>query len=88
VQRQLIADVPYDFLWQMREIDVLPSDLAGYDGPLPSPVLEHCAMELARPLERADAARCAAGLTRRNFVTQDCQGMVTREPTMKRAVRS
>ena len=37
VQRQLIADVPYDFLWQISEIDVLPSRLRGYDAPLLSP---------------------------------------------------
>jgi peptide/nickel transport system substrate-binding protein len=37
VQRQLIADVPYAFLWQLSEIDVLPSELKGYGAPLLSP---------------------------------------------------
>ena len=31
VQRQLIADVPYDFLWQPSEIDVIPTALRGYE---------------------------------------------------------
>lgn len=37
VQRQLIADVPYAFLWQLSEIDILPSRLKGYDAPFLSP---------------------------------------------------
>jgi ABC-type transport system substrate-binding protein len=37
VQRQLIAGVPYAFLWQLSEIDVLPSGLKGYDAPVMSP---------------------------------------------------
>ena len=31
VQRRLIADVPYDFLWQPSEIDVIPTTLRGYE---------------------------------------------------------
>jgi peptide/nickel transport system substrate-binding protein len=31
VQRQLIADVPCDFLWQPSEIDVIPTALHGYE---------------------------------------------------------
>jgi peptide/nickel transport system substrate-binding protein len=31
VQRRLIADVPYDFLWQPSEIDVIPTALRGYE---------------------------------------------------------
>jgi len=31
VQRQVIADVPMDFLWQISEIDVIPSRLQGFD---------------------------------------------------------
>ena len=37
VQRQLLTDVPYDFLCQVSEIDVLPSNLKGYERPLLSP---------------------------------------------------
>jgi peptide/nickel transport system substrate-binding protein len=37
VQRQLFTDVPYDFLCQVSEIDVLPSGLEGYEQPLLSP---------------------------------------------------
>lgn len=37
VQRQLLTDMPYDFLCQVSEIDVLPSALEGYDRPLLSP---------------------------------------------------
>ncbi len=37
VQRQLLTDVPYDFLCQVSEIDVLPSNLEGYERPLLSP---------------------------------------------------
>jgi ABC-type transport system substrate-binding protein len=33
VQRQLIADLPYDFLWQMTEVDVIPPSLHGYKRP-------------------------------------------------------
>lgn len=41
VQRRLIADVPYDFLWQSSEIDIIPTGLHGYefspvDGPYAS----------------------------------------------------
>jgi peptide/nickel transport system substrate-binding protein len=35
VQRRIVADVPYDFLWQGSEIDVVPTALHGYE---PSPV--------------------------------------------------
>jgi peptide/nickel transport system substrate-binding protein len=35
IQRRLIADVPYHFLWQSSEIDVIPATLLGYQ---PSPV--------------------------------------------------
>jgi peptide/nickel transport system substrate-binding protein len=31
IQRQLIADVPMDFLWQIGQIDVIPSRLQGFD---------------------------------------------------------
>ncbi len=37
VQRELLTDVPYDFLCQVSEIDVLPSNLEGYERPLLSP---------------------------------------------------
>ncbi len=37
VERQLTTDVPFAFLWQLSEIDVLPSRLKGYDAPLLSP---------------------------------------------------
>jgi peptide/nickel transport system substrate-binding protein len=37
VQRQLLTDVPYDFLCEVSEIDVLPSNLEGYERPLISP---------------------------------------------------
>lgn len=37
VQRQLVADMPYDFLCQVSEVDVLPSALQGYERPLLSP---------------------------------------------------
>lgn len=37
IQRRLLADVPYDFLCQVSEIDVLPARLKGYDRPLLSP---------------------------------------------------
>lgn len=33
IQRRLIADVPYDFLWQPSEIDVIPTALRGYEFP-------------------------------------------------------
>jgi hypothetical protein len=29
----LIADLPYDFLWQMTEVDVIPPSLHGYKRP-------------------------------------------------------
>jgi ABC-type transport system substrate-binding protein len=35
VQRRLLTDVPYHFLWQVSDIDVIPSTLRGYE---PSPV--------------------------------------------------
>ncbi len=35
IQRRLLAEIPYDFLWQASEIDVIPSALRGYE---PSPV--------------------------------------------------
>ena len=31
IQRRMIADVPYDFLWQVSEIDVIPDALHGYE---------------------------------------------------------
>lgn len=31
IQRRLIADIPYDFLWQASEIDVIPEALRGYE---------------------------------------------------------
>ncbi len=37
VQRQVLTDVPYDFLCQISEVDVIPSILMGYDPPLLSP---------------------------------------------------
>lgn len=37
VQRQLLKDVPYDFLCQVSEIDVVPDWLRGFDRPLLSP---------------------------------------------------
>jgi peptide/nickel transport system substrate-binding protein len=37
VQRQLLTDVPYDFLCQVSEVDVLPLRLEGYESPLLSP---------------------------------------------------
>ncbi len=37
VQRQLLADLPYYFLCQISEIDVIPSRLRGFDPPLLSP---------------------------------------------------
>jgi hypothetical protein len=30
-QRTLTADIPYDFLWQTSEIDVIPEALSGYE---------------------------------------------------------
>jgi peptide/nickel transport system substrate-binding protein len=37
VQRRLLTDVPYDFLCQNSEVDVLPLRLKGYERPLLSP---------------------------------------------------
>lgn len=37
VQRKVLADLPYYFLCQTSEIDVIPSGLQGYDPPLLSP---------------------------------------------------
>ncbi len=37
VQRQLLTDVPYDFLCQLSEVNVLPLRLEGYESPLLSP---------------------------------------------------
>jgi peptide/nickel transport system substrate-binding protein len=37
VQRQLAADLPYDILCQVREADVIPDRLSGYEHPLLSP---------------------------------------------------
>jgi peptide/nickel transport system substrate-binding protein len=37
VQRQILADLPYDFLCQTSQIDVIPTNLEGYDPPLLSP---------------------------------------------------
>jgi peptide/nickel transport system substrate-binding protein len=37
IQRRLAADVPYDFLWQAPEVDVIPSALRGYEPSLVSP---------------------------------------------------
>jgi peptide/nickel transport system substrate-binding protein len=37
VQRQIRTDLPYDFICQISEIDVIPSRLQGYDRPLLSP---------------------------------------------------
>jgi len=37
VQRRIAADLPYFFLCQISEVDVIPSDLGGYQKPLISP---------------------------------------------------
>jgi peptide/nickel transport system substrate-binding protein len=37
VQRQIAAEMPYVFLCQINEVDVIPSDLGGYVAPLLSP---------------------------------------------------
>jgi peptide/nickel transport system substrate-binding protein len=37
IQRRLMADVPYHFLWQSSEIDVIPSALRGYEPSAVSP---------------------------------------------------
>jgi ABC-type transport system substrate-binding protein len=37
IQRQLLADVPYDFLGKCPEIDVIPSRLHGFEPSLVSP---------------------------------------------------
>ena len=37
IQRRLIADVPYYFLWQSSEIDVIPSAMRGYEPSAISP---------------------------------------------------
>ena len=37
VQRQLVKDLPYYFLCQLDEVDVIPSSLRGYERPLLSP---------------------------------------------------
>jgi peptide/nickel transport system substrate-binding protein len=37
VQQAVVRDIPYFFLAQASEIDVIPSTLAGYDRPLLSP---------------------------------------------------
>lgn len=37
VQRTIAHDLPYDFLCQISEVDVLPADLGGYSPPLLSP---------------------------------------------------
>lgn len=37
VQRRLLADVPYDFLWQSPEIDVIPARLHGFEPSVVSP---------------------------------------------------
>lgn len=37
IQRRLLADVPYDFLWQSPEIDVIPSRLHGFEPSVVSP---------------------------------------------------
>jgi peptide/nickel transport system substrate-binding protein len=37
IQRRLTAEVPYYFLWQTSEIDVIPSALGGYEPSLVSP---------------------------------------------------
>ena len=37
IQRRLLSDMPYDFLCQISEVDVLPLRLEGYESPLLSP---------------------------------------------------
>jgi peptide/nickel transport system substrate-binding protein len=37
VQRIIARDLPYDFICQISEVDVIPSDLGGYVPPLLSP---------------------------------------------------
>jgi peptide/nickel transport system substrate-binding protein len=37
IQRRLLSDIPYDFLCQISEVDVLPLRLEGYESPLLSP---------------------------------------------------
>jgi peptide/nickel transport system substrate-binding protein len=37
IQRRLLEDIPYDFLWQTSEIDVIPSALRGYEPSAVSP---------------------------------------------------
>lgn len=37
IQRRLLSDIPYDFLWQSSEIDVIPSGLRGYEPSAISP---------------------------------------------------
>lgn len=37
VQRRILADLPYDFLCQVSEVDVIPNRLQGYDRPLLAP---------------------------------------------------
>ncbi len=49
VQRRLLADLPYDFLCQVSEIDVVPSSLRGYDRPLLSPFVSAARWRYAEP---------------------------------------
>ncbi len=37
IQRRLVADVPFDFLWQSPEVDVIPSRLHGFEPSVVSP---------------------------------------------------
>jgi peptide/nickel transport system substrate-binding protein len=37
VQRRLVADLPYDFICQISEVDVIPDDLGGFARPILSP---------------------------------------------------
>jgi hypothetical protein len=37
VQRQLLRDLPYYFIAQVGEVDVIPTWLKGYEPPLLSP---------------------------------------------------
>jgi peptide/nickel transport system substrate-binding protein len=52
VQRQLLADLPYYFISQVSEVDVVPTWLQGYDRPLLSPLASVARWQVGRPGSR------------------------------------
>jgi ABC-type transport system substrate-binding protein len=60
IQRRLLEDIPYHFLWQSSEIDVIPSSLRGYEPSAISPYSSVAHWRLQEEVTRGKTATSAA----------------------------